>query len=124
MNILLITSAALGAVVTYVLQKNFGMSAVISSSIVGLVGGIIGLFIPNKLFAPIVFCGTFVGMSSPSLFSLSFVVIAGILSGVLYQVSTNIFVGFGGKLGSIAFLAVALVFYIKGILVKYFLKKV
>ena len=123
MNVLLIISAAVGAVVTYVLQKNFGISAVISASIVGLVGGIIGLIIPNKMFAPVVFCGAFVGMSAPSLFSLSFVVTAGILSGILFQASTNIFVGFGGKLGSIAFLAVASVFYIKGIVVKYFIKK-
>jgi len=123
MNLFLIVSAALGAVFTYVLQKNFGMSAVISSSLVGLVGGLIGLIVPNKLFGPVVFCGTFVGMSAPSLFSLSFVVAAGILSGIIFQATTNVFVGFGGKLGSIAFLAVASVFYIKGIVVKYFIKK-
>ena len=123
MNIFLLISATLGALVTYVLQKNFGISAVISASIVGLVGGIIGLIIPNKMFAPVVFCGAFVGMSSPSLFSLSFVVTAGILSGILFQATTNVFVGFGGKLGGIAFLAVAAVFYIKGIVAKYSTKK-
>ena len=123
MNIFLIISAVLGAIITYVLQKNLGISAVISASIVGLVGGVIGLVIPNKLFAPIVFCGAFVGMSSPSLFSLAFVVTAGIFSGILFQATTNVFVGFGGKLGGIAFLAVAAVFYIKGILLKYLVKK-
>ncbi len=105
---LLILASSLGAIATYLLHKN-GVSVVVASCIVGLIGAGIGhLFnIPN--LALVVFAGSFVGMTSTTIGSMPLVFVGGLICGVIYVLSLKIFVGFGGKLGTTAFISTLLV---------------
>lgn len=90
----------LGGVVTFYLSTNLGLGAVIASSVVGILAAMI---VPK--YGAAAYCGSFVGMSSYSLFSTySAVALASAISGVVYVLSRDIFSGFGGKLGTIAFI--------------------
>ena len=66
---------------------------------------------------PAIYCGVFVGMSSAVIVpSVGFILAAGILAGVIYILSKNIFLGMGGKLGTMAFGGVLLVSLINWLL--------
>ena len=65
LTFLILLGGLLGSVATFSLQKA-GISAVIASCIVGLVGALAGHLLKNDHLALIVFAGTFVGMSSTS----------------------------------------------------------
>ena len=59
------------------------------------------------------YCGSFVGMSSPNVAgNMLFILFAGFVAGVLLVFSKNIFQGYGGKLGTIAFGGVALTYLV------------
>ncbi|WP_369675522.1 hypothetical protein, partial [Enterococcus faecium] len=60
----------------------------------------------------------YAGMCSEGLIS-SYWELAGIsvIGAVLYAITTKVFTGFGGKLGSIAFVSVALYILAKGIII-------
>ncbi len=82
-------------------------SAVTSSAIIGIVGGLI---LPNLspvnggLYATTLFCGTFVGMSAFEHFiNYKFTVAAGLMCALSYFYTSPIFPGQGGKLGALAF---------------------
>ena len=118
-HFLLILASSLGAVITYLLHKN-GISVVVASCIVGLLGaGIAQLFdIPH--LALVVFAGSFVGMTSTAIGSLPLVFLGGLICGVIYVLSLKIFVGFGGKLGTTAFLSTLLVWALFYLFKKFF----
>lgn len=94
-------SVFLGALSSYYINHSFQLGAVVASSLVGLIGG---LLIP-KLAVPI-YCGSFAGMVSSLLASnpLS-VVLIGIFAGIFYVLGSETFKGFGGKLGATAYFA-------------------
>ena len=93
--------AVLGAsIATYFISKNLGQGGVVASSILGLAGSFV---LPR--FAVPLFCGSFVGMASPLAYeSYTYISIAGSLAGIVFALGKGVFDGFGGKLGTIAFL--------------------
>ncbi|WP_223177616.1 hypothetical protein [Psychroflexus maritimus] len=103
-HLILIFSSSLGAAATYMLHKN-GLSVVVASCIVGLLGALFGHLFNLPHLALVVFAGTFVGMTSTNLASLGLVVLGGLVCGIIYILSLKLFVGFGGKLGTTAFLS-------------------
>lgn len=116
-TLILIVGSTSGAVITFLLQK-YGFSSIVAGCLVGLVGALVGhlLVVPQLPFA--ILMGTFVGMTHMTISSFPFVLIAGAASGFLYSVSNNIFVGFGGRLGVIAFICTVLCFYFLAFLKK------
>ncbi len=112
-----------GAITTYVLHWIIGWNVVFSASIVGLIFS----FIPNLMAShqelqnlpAAVYCGTFVGMTkvgdSPNFLFIS---IASILTGLILLGTKNAFHGYGGKLGSLAFVGVGLAFYFYNIVLQ------
>lgn len=63
-----------------------------------------------------IYCGVFVGMSSSEIVpSIGFVTAAGLVAGVFLLLSKNLFLGVGGKLGTVAFGGVIIVSLIYGL---------
>lgn len=106
---LIISGGCLGAVGAFQLQKA-GLSPVVASCIVGLLGALVGYFMNTEDVAMVIFAGSFVGMTTFSIASLPIILLAGLACGILYLLSEPFFVGYGGKLGAIAFISVAIVF--------------
>lgn len=107
-NMSVVIWVPIGAVVCYLLNTSTDLGSVLSVGITGAVAS----FAPSidkksaylsKLPAAI-YCGAFIGMSSVKIApSISFVIAAGILAGLFFMLAKNLFVGIGGKFGSIAF---------------------
>jgi len=98
----------LGAVVCYSLSIYAGLGNVIGAGITGTVAS----FLPNinkqstylKKLPSAIYCGAFVGMSSGVILSsLGWVLLAGVMASVFYILTKSVFVGLGGKLGTMAF---------------------
>ncbi|NEU56197.1 hypothetical protein [Halorussus sp. MSC15.2] len=86
------------AVVTYVLSVRAGLGPVVASALVGLLAGVFA----TEIAVP-AYCGSFVGMASPTLFpSVGHLALAGLLSGAAFVAAERAFAGFGGKLGTLA----------------------
>ncbi|MGM0414663.1 MAG: hypothetical protein ACQEQP_05755 [Bacillota bacterium] len=97
-------AVVLGGLVTFALSQFFGISAVLAS---GLIGIIAYLLIP-KYEVP-AFCGSFVGMASYSLLpGYRYLILAGFIAGIVYVIGKYSFKGFGGKLGTTAFIGTVL----------------
>lgn len=104
-----ILAIILGTFLTYSLSHYFKLNAVISASSVGF----IGFLIFRKYEIPI-YCGAFAGMVSISMFSFFEVLILSLVCSIIYILSKPIFKGYGGKLGTIAFLSSLIVHSIFG----------
>lgn len=103
----------IGAVLTFYLILFLHLSAVISSSIIGLGAS----FLPKlkskwaytTQLPTLIYCGSFVGMTSPVVaHSITFIICSGAVAGALFILSRNMFNGFGGKLGAVALWAVVI----------------
>ena len=103
-TLLILLGGTLGALATFALQK-FELSAVVSSCLVGLIGAILGHFLKNEHLALIIFTGSFVGMTTTGLGSYPLVGLGGLVAGLIYLISLDVFAGYGGRLGTIAFLS-------------------
>ena len=104
----IIILSALAALLAWALGNQQKIGAVIGSALVGLAGGLIlpRLFPAyGELLAVAVFCASFTGMASKERFSAALVSIAGLLTGIIFILSSPVFGGAGGKLGMIAFSA-------------------
>ncbi|HDZ07002.1 hypothetical protein [Maribacter sp.] len=109
-----------GAVICYLLNVYGELGSVLSAGITGTVAS----FVPQinkespyleKLPAAI-YCGVFVGMSSSEIVpTIGFVTAAGLVAGVFLLLSKNLFLGVGGKLGTVAFGGVIIVSLIYGL---------
>lgn len=112
-HITTIIFAILGGLVTFLLQDQFELSAVLSAGIVGLFGGILPKFIDRpltKIASPAIYCGAFVGMTPPVLAgNYLFILLASFFAGNILILTRENFNGYAGKLGSIAFAGVSLV---------------
>lgn len=86
------------AIMTYNIAMYDAFSSVFASALVGLVGAVL----VKKYELPI-FCGSFVGMASASLFGAWGFVFAALMAGIVYVFSSRLFRGFGGRAGTIAF---------------------
>lgn len=101
------------------MHTTFALPIVVSAALTGLIGS----FIPfpahykNHPYASI-YAGSFAGMCSTGLIShyWEFAIIASI-GAVIYTLTINVFAGFGGRLGSIAFASVALFVLAKGLMI-------
>lgn len=116
-NYLLTLFVTLGAFLTYIINLKLDTGPVIASAFIGTLGSLIPVIFRNiknrivKEIPPAIYCGTFVGMTSASIGATHwFIILSGFIAGILYVLSTNTFVGVGGKLGTIAFGGVAFVF--------------
>lgn len=107
-TLLIILGGCLGAIGTFQLQR-IGLSVVVASCIVGLIGALIGYGMKNEDLAMVIFAGSFIGMTTISIASLPLILLAGLACGILYVLTESIFVGHGGKLGAIAFISVSIV---------------
>lgn len=113
-NISVVIWVPIGAVSCYLLNTTTDLGSVLSVGITGAVAS----FLPsidkrsdyfNKLPAAI-YCGAFIGMSSVKIApSIGFVIAAGILAGLFFMLAKNLFVGIGGKFGSIAFCSMVVI---------------
>lgn len=111
----------LGSLLTFYLNNYLGWGAVLASASVGLAGGLLPFIKPKveslKSAALAIYCGSFVGMASTSLFDeIHYIFIASAISGVFYIYTRGLLIGFGGKLGSVAFsgiLATVLLFFLR-----------
>ncbi|MBL7558942.1 hypothetical protein JAO71_03915 [Olleya sp. YSTF-M6] len=104
----------IGAILCYILNIVFGLGSVLAAGIVGFLAS----FLPAlnsqsnylKQLPTVIYCGAFVGMSSVQITpSMGFVIAAGVITGLLYMPSKNLFLGIGGKLGALAFAGVIIV---------------
>jgi len=93
-----------GGLITYALSHEMGLGPVIAASLVGLLASMIW---PETSVAA--YCGAFVGMTSDILlFTYPEVALAGLISGLVFILSKDVFNGFGGKLGTMALVGTAL----------------
>lgn len=108
----------LGFVACFAMHTTLALPLVISAALTGLIGS----FIPfpeqykNHPYAAI-YAGSFAGMCSTQVITSYWeIVIISIIGASLYVMSMNMFTGFGGKLGGVAFASVALFVLAKGII--------
>lgn len=100
----------LGGLATFALTQYFGISAVLASSLVGIIAYIV---VPE--YEVPAFCGSFVGMASYSLLpGYRYLFLAGLIAGLVYVIGKYSFKGFGGKLGTTAFIGTVLAAVITG----------
>lgn len=89
----------LATMCSYLMNHNFALGAVVASSLIGLIGG---LLLP-KLAVPI-YCGSFAGMVSSLLVADTLsVATVGFFTALLFVFGAETFKGFGGKLGATAY---------------------
>ncbi|MFZ3077099.1 MAG: hypothetical protein WA139_01465 [Candidatus Aenigmatarchaeota archaeon] len=92
------------------LDAGFGiLGPVIAASAVGLAGFEILQKLGKSEFAPPMYCGTFIGMSSYAFFSVEMIAAAGLVSASIYILASDLYAGSGGKLGTIAFIGTTVV---------------
>lgn len=93
-------AVVIGAFTTFYLSVEFELGAVVAS---GMIGVLAALIFP-KYCVP-AYCGAFVGMSSNALFTRHVdVILASSIAGIVFVLTRDVFGGFGGKLGTIAFI--------------------
>ena len=120
-NLLEFLTLVAGSLLTYYLNNYLGWGSVMASAAVGLTGGLLPYLKPSsetlKSVAIAVYCGSFVGMASTSLFDeIHYIFIASAISGLFYIYTRGLLIGYGGKLGSVAFsgvLATVLLFFLR-----------
>lgn len=94
---------ALGAYSCFLLHVLTPLDAVASSAVVGLIFSFI-----FKKHQAIIYCGSFAGMSSQSyLVNTTWLIPISIFGGLIFYYTKSIALGFGGKLGTIAFVSVS-----------------
>lgn len=99
------------------LQRDLGLSPVLSSAIVGFIGTFFKLqrFDPKELHAAI-YAGSFAGMCSADILSgPETIIYVSLLGSFLYVWSRPLFTGYGGRLGTIAFISSVFLFLSKGL---------
>lgn len=116
-HVLTVAFVFFGAIITYVLCSSFGISSVLSASLVGLFASFIPYFFKKNIFIQgmptAVYCGAFVGMTNVNVATdYVFITLASAITGLLLVGTKDTFHGVGGKLGTLAFGGVALAFFI------------
>jgi hypothetical protein len=88
-----------GALLTYSLSWDVGLGAVTASALVGLLAAVVA-----PAYGVPIYCGSFVGMSSSQLLlGYAELTLAGAVAALVYVLTTQTYMGYGGKLGTIAF---------------------
>ncbi len=110
-NISIVLASLSGALLTFYLQSR-GLSPVLASCLVGLLGVLLAQVLDIPQLEIAVFTGSFVGMSSDAVMSSLGVGVAGAVAGLLLLMLRDFAVGFGGKLGTLAFVSVCVIFWL------------
>lgn len=90
----------IGVFTTYLLNHFLSIPVVLASAFIGLIGSLL-----IKKYQVALYCGSFAGMVSLSLFGFFEVSILAIVCAFIFIVTKPLFKGYGGKLGTIAFLS-------------------
>jgi len=103
----------IAAIITYILNNQFGLGGVFSAGIVGTIGSYLTKLNSRseclKQLAGPIYCGAFIGMTSLEFKYVYFMIMtAGIITAILFFATKSLFVGVGGKLGTLAFVGVLL----------------
>lgn len=99
------------SLVTYALSVELGLGPLVASALVGLLAALVA-----GRFAPAIYCGSFVGMACPLAYSgYPCLALSGAVAGLLYAASGAAFVGYGGKLGTVAFVGSLVSAYIRSV---------
>ena len=102
-NIPNFVAVVIGGILTFFLSEEMGLGPVIATSLAAIVAPMI---VPA--FGVPFYCGTFVGMTSSTLLFNNYeVALASVIAGVAYILTSKVFNGFGGKLGTIALIGTA-----------------
>ncbi len=104
----LVVVAALAAAATFVVSVGLDHGPVVGSAIIGLLAGLVcpPLLAAGDTVAAVAFCASFAGMATPERIpGTGAMIVAGAVSGLVFVGAAPYFVGFGGKLGTIAFTA-------------------
>ncbi|MBN2540606.1 MAG: hypothetical protein JXB08_03670 [Bacilli bacterium] len=99
--------AALAVMVTYSIVHFLDVSNVLASSFIGLVG-----FLFLRKYQVAIYCGSFAGMVSVALFGFEEVVVLALICAFIFILTKPLFFGYGGKLGTIAFMSSLITFSI------------
>jgi len=99
------------------IRERFKSDAVIGSALVGFPLGFLRLFFPGvSIYSEVAFASSFAGMTSFKFVRKPlYYLLIGLVVGVVFLLSTPFFRGFGGKLGTIAFLSVMLFLSLKSL---------
>jgi hypothetical protein len=119
-DIILVFLTALGALITYWLNIELGIGAVLAAGITGLLSSFLPLMNRRSNLLrelPVaMYCGAFAGMTAPFIAKgYVFILFAGLISGIILIATKDTLHGYGGKLGTIAFggvSAVVLILYL------------
>lgn len=96
---------SISGMLTFILNNKVGLESVTASSIVGILGVIL-----LEKYQMQIFCGSFVGMASSNVFvDYRHVFMATVMADIIFNGLKYEFIGFGGKLGAIAFISTMLV---------------
>ncbi|WP_331235608.1 hypothetical protein [Natronorarus salvus] len=96
-----VVAVVAGAVVTLAVTAEFGLSPIVAAGLTAVLGGLV-----DSEDAVAIYCGAFVGMTSPDLFTTySQALLAGFLAGGVFALCRPAYDGVGGKLGTTAFVA-------------------
>ena len=100
----------IGGILASIIARDLGLGAVVAASLVAITAHLV---VP-KYSVP-VYCGAFVGMTSKALlFTSTEVAIASVIAGIVFVICSYVFSGFGGKLGTIAFISTVVTSLILG----------
>lgn len=93
----------LGGIATFYLSEGINLGPVVAASLAAILAHLVA----PQYGAPF-YCGTFVGMTSGALFFNTYeIALAGVVAGFAYILTSKVFTGFGGKLGTIALIGTA-----------------
>lgn len=101
----------IGAISTYILNEQLGLGSILSAGIVGLVASYLPmLYKKSKKLKDIpatFYCGAFIGMTDFNVAKdLRFIMMASLISVVVFLLTKSYFVKIGGRLGTFAFAGV------------------
>jgi len=99
--------AAIAVIITYSIVHFLDVSNVFASSFIGLIGF---LFFRKHELA--IYCGSFAGMVSVALFGYDEVLVLALICAIIFELTKPLFAGYGGKLGTIAFMSSLITFSI------------
>jgi len=99
--------------ITTIALIDFGLHGIIASSLVGFIGSFSNLIDHKNKFhlSPLIYCASFAAIGL-SLSSMTSIIILTLIIPNLFTLSQKRFLGFGGKLGSIAYISGLIVFFI------------
>lgn len=100
-----------GTILVGIGGRELGLSAVFSAATVGVVAGLASRFVRrvSDADAAALYVGAFAGMTSPVvLLGPGWLVLAGLITGLLWSIVREAWVGVGGKMGTVTFAGVAL----------------